>query len=294
RSRSHRDHHDHRSRRSHKRSPTPPPVSLPFSARPLSRHDFDLITPIFASYLDVQKCLELDALDPVEQKGRFKSFVKHYNRGELARGWYERVVKELGKPTSTSTPAGGGTQREGGIIPAEEEESESDDEVGPPIPGQERKPQRPGPDRPGFDDLELQRAYEEEERHNRVADIRYERRMDKKAQKEALDELIPRAEPGTHERKLEKKRELNDKLRAFREKSPGVGDEVDEGTLMGDGNDEFKARKAALQRKKNDRELRREQILQARIAEREERLREHREKEERTMEMLRSLAKRRF
>lgn len=137
-------------------------------------------------------------------------------------------------------------------------------------------------------------AFNEEETQNRVADIRYERKIDRRAQKDALEELVPRAEPGTHERKMEKKKELNEKLRSFREVSPGG--EVDEETLMGDagggGTEGFAMKKAALQRKKNERELRREQILQARIAEREEKLNEHREKEEKTMQMLRSLAKR--
>lgn len=60
------------------------------------------------------------------------------------------------------------------------------------------------------------------------------------------------------------------------------------------GTESFAARKAALQRKKNERELRREQILQARIAEREERMQAAREKEEKTMAMLKQLAAARF
>jgi hypothetical protein len=81
-------------------------------------------------------------------------------------------------------------------------------------------------------------------------------------------------------------------MRSFREKSPDV--ELDDSTLMGDGggSDGFKQRKAALERKKNDRELRKEQLLRARIAEREERLQQHREKEEKTMAMLKQLASR--
>lgn len=82
-------------------------------------------------------------------------------------------------------------------------------------------------------------------------------------------------------------------MRSFREKSAEV--ELDDSTLMGGaegGTEGFKQKKAALERKKNDRELRKEQLLRARIAEREERLQMHRVKEERTMAMLKTLATR--
>ena len=60
-------------------------------------------------------------------------------------------------------------------------------------------------------------------------------------------------------------------MKSFREKSPDL--EVNEETLMGSGGtDGFKQRKAAIERKKNDREIRKEELLRARIAEREERL----------------------
>lgn len=126
------------------------------------------------------------------------------------------------------------------------------------------------------------------------ADLRFDRKKDREAQREALDELAPRAAAGTHERRLEKKKEVNDKMRAFRDKSPDG--EVDDSTLMGGGGEGgtegFKQKKAALERKKNDRELRKEQLLRARIAEREERLQMHRVKEEKTMAMLKTLATR--
>lgn len=123
-------------------------------------------------------------------------------------------------------------------------------------------------------------------------ELQYQREQDRKTQKEELEELVPRAEPGSRERKLEKKKELNDKMRSFRERSPV--DEVDDSTLMGGGNESLAQRKAAMERKKNDRELRREQNLKAKMAEREERFKGIRAKEERTMAMLKSLAASRF
>jgi hypothetical protein len=136
---------------------------------------------------------------------------------------------------------------------------------------------------------------EEEDALARRDDMRYDRKLERKAQKAALDELVPRAEAGTRERQLEKKKELNEKMKSFRERSPGAA-EVPDTELMGggDGAGEYKKLKQDLERKKNERELRKEEILRARMAEREERLSEHRAKEESTMEMLKALAKQRF
>lgn len=117
------------------------------------------------------------------------------------------------------------------------------------------------------------------------AGLAFDRKLDRKKQKEALEELVPRAEAGTRERQLEKKRETNDKMRAFREKSPGAELELDEGTLMG-GSDSFKQKKAQLERKKNERELRKEAMLRQRMQEREERLEEVKKREEKTMALL--------
>ena len=126
-------------------------------------------------------------------------------------------------------------------------------------------------------------------------DIRYARKVDRKEQKAALDELLPRAEAGTRERQLEKKKEVNEKMKSFREKSPGAAD-VPDAELMGggDGLEGYKKQKQEFEKKKNERELRREEILRARMAEREERLQEYRVKEEGTMSMLKALAKERF
>jgi hypothetical protein len=136
---------------------------------------------------------------------------------------------------------------------------------------------------------------EEEDGQARRDDIRYERKMDRKQQKEALNELVPRAEAGTRERQLEKKKEVNEKMKSFREKSPGAL-EVPESELMGggDGIEGYKKQKQEFERKKNERELRKEEFLRARAAEREERLAEYKQKEDSTMAMLRALAKQNF
>ncbi len=93
--------------------------------------------------------------------------------------------------------------------------------------------------------------------------MRFARKMDRKQQKEQLDELVPRAEAGTRERQLEKKKEVNEKMRSFRDKSQGAAEEVGDHDLMGeDGIEGYKTKKKDFERKKNERELRKEEMLQ--------------------------------
>ena len=96
-------------------------------------------------------------------------------------------------------------------------------------------------------------------------ELRHARKLDRKEQKEQLDELVPRAAAGTRERQVEKKREVNDKMRAFRKKSPGAMEDVNERELMGGGDEggigAHRAKVKAHERKKNERELRKEEML---------------------------------
>jgi hypothetical protein len=167
---------------------------------------------------------------------------------------------------------------------------DSEDEYAPSLP---TNISRVGPTVPSIQDLQYRNELAEEDETARRQDLRFDRKMDRNLQKERLEELNPRAEPGSRERQLEKKREKAVANRAFREeKSPGA-EEVGESQLIG-GEDGIKAHIQATQRKKSERELRKEEILRAREAEREERLAHHRAKEDKTMDMLRSLARQRY
>lgn len=82
------------------------------------------------------------------------------NRGELARGWYERVVAVLrggtAEEVSTRPPI---PERPKAKDDDEDDDDDEDSDVGPPIPGQERRKRdqnRPG--RPTFDDLEVAKS----------------------------------------------------------------------------------------------------------------------------------------
>ncbi|KAI1153755.1 hypothetical protein F4825DRAFT_239166 [Nemania diffusa] len=87
-SRRHRSHH-HRPRHAPTTSHQNPAPDLPCGAHSLSRSaDLKSFRPLFARYLDIQKQIDIAALDEREVRGRWKSFVSKWNSGELAEGWY--------------------------------------------------------------------------------------------------------------------------------------------------------------------------------------------------------------
>nr|POF13141.1 uncharacterized protein CFP56_10289 [Quercus suber] len=288
--------------------------------REIQKYDLARYEAIFAEYLAVQKNLELQDLTRDESKGRWKSFLGKWNRGELAEGWYdpdfgkrcqERYVQnwrneeeEEEEEQAEDVLRGDGGGQEGGVgrgtdvhgvhEVVEEEEEDDDDGYGPaPLDSSAGKAQ--GPVVPRLDDLQERRERLEEEHEARRGEIRAERKQQRQVQKERLEELVPRAQPGTRERQIEKKREVAASNRAFRDAKEAGDAEVKDGELMGDdGAEGYRAEKKKREKVKNERELRKEEILRARAAEREDRMAQMRGKEEKTMDMLRGLAKARF
>lgn len=157
-----------------------------------------------------------------------------------------------------------------------------------------------GPSAPSTHDLrvrdELTREDADAIRNAYVANVRTERKIDRRLQRERLDEITPKAEPGSRERQLEKKRDVAMSNRAFAASKDAGGDlDLRDADVMGeDGAGELKRMKELEQRKKTEREVRREELLRARNAEREEKMKGLREKEAKTMEMLQSIARARF
>ncbi|KIW23871.1 hypothetical protein, variant [Cladophialophora immunda] len=154
---------------------------------------------------------------------------------------------------------------------------------------------------PSLDDLRARDDQAIEEAHaarrEHTEQLRHERHLDRKIQKERLDELVPRAEPGSRERQLEKKRERAEANRTFAASKEASGEvEVMDSDLMGeeDGFADLKKLQKEQERKKNERELRREEILRARRAEREIKLQAVKEKEEKTMSIFKEIARQRF
>jgi len=194
---------------------------------------------------------------------------------------------------------------------ASHEHEESDDEIGPALPGHD--PRRAGPAVPSLQDLEMRDGMSNiflhdiytqiltpateqlaEEAHYAREDQRYYRKQERKQQKELLDELAPRPDAGTYARRLENKAAKTLTLRSFADDKTAGMEDVGEGDLMGGGDDEYKRQLKETEKKRSEREIRKEEVLRARAAEREERLRGMREKEEKTMSRLRGLVRERF
>lgn len=300
----HRSSHKHRDHDNKSRQPEAT-VKLPFDARPLSKADLNAFEPLLGEYLSLQKQKDITQMDDHEVKGRWKSFVGKWNRKELAEGWYDpetftRISAENPVVPRASRASVHQEEREQPVKNAidndnNSEDEEDDDDYGPTLPGSDRT-RRSGPGIPTLQDLSLRTELNEEDRQASIADLRNARKADRTVQKERLDDLVPRAEAGTRERMLEKKAEVADKMRSFRDKSPGTMEVADEKELMGGGDslDEYKKAKEREQRRKTDREIRREEIDRAKREEMEERKRAWQEREEGTVSMLRELARQRF
>ncbi|KAH7175885.1 hypothetical protein EDB81DRAFT_27585 [Dactylonectria macrodidyma] len=291
-------HREHASRAADARTS----VGLPFEARALSKLDLDAFEPLFANYLSIQKQKEIEDMDDREVRGRWKSFVGKWNRGELAEGWYDpemfaRVTgADLDNPRRTYLKAKDDVQQHDVSDVAEERRdgSEEDDDYGPVLPSRDPN-RRAGPGIPTMTDLSLRNEQAEEDKQANMADLRELRKADRALQKERLDELVPRADAGTHERKMEKRQLVNDKMRSFRDKSPGM-EAADDREVMGGGDslEEYKRAKQNEQRRKTEREIRREEVDRAKREEMEERRKAWREREDGTMGMLKELARQRF
>ncbi|KAL9036652.1 MAG: hypothetical protein Q9214_006039 [Letrouitia sp. 1 TL-2023] len=224
----------------------------------------------------------MEELSEREVRGRWKSFLGRWAQESAA----SRIIASSRSPDSSQ----------------HREDDTEDDQVGPAQPRggvlDEKKGRKSGPLIPNVQDLQLQHELEAEDATLQRQDLRHARKLDRLQQKERLDELVPRAEACTKDRQLEKKRELAASNRAFaisKTEASGMAD-VPESDLLGE-NDEiegFKRQRKEEERKKNEREIRREEILRARREEREERIRAHKVKEEKTMSGLIALAKARF
>lgn len=226
------------------------------------------------------------------------------NRGALAEGWYDPTTRfkadeaAADMPAISCAPAKTNDAVAYGHARETDEPNDSDSEYGPPPPPSLQAGAaalRAGPANATFADLAHRDDLSAEQREEQIAQRRAARKADKKAQREALEAIIPRAEAGTRERQLEKRAEVAASNRAFAASKEGDMPEVRDSELLGGGEeDDFRRMKKEAERRKSEKEVRREEVLRARAAEREERVRGLREKEEKTMEMFKGLVKDRF
>ncbi|KAK0742529.1 hypothetical protein B0T21DRAFT_283424 [Apiosordaria backusii] len=290
-------------------------MPLPFNRAPLTKSSLSSHLPLFQSYLHHHKHLVLASLSETELRGRWKSFIGKWNRGELGEEWYTH--SSLPPPPSSlpEQPAEGsspGTIHPPSFSPSSPspppspttaannvDDSDDSDSYGPVLPPQTRPDSlRHGPKIPTRDDLTLRNELLSTDRQHSLEDHRYERKSFRTSHKELLEELAPKADPGSRERKLEKKRELTAKLRGFAQAKEDGVEEVNERDLMGGGGDdaleELKRMKMLREQRQNQRQSKRDEEEMLRRQEREERVKEYKEREERVMEGLRGLVRERF
>ncbi|KAI9893388.1 MAG: hypothetical protein M1814_006685 [Vezdaea aestivalis] len=290
-----------------------PSLSLPLDAFPLHKNDFNSHKNLFARYLDVQKQLFLKDIPEDEVRGRWKSFVKRWNSANLAEGWYDTDVKKKADEEAAADEMSFIPR----TLPDYEERLDSrpsskrrkvdssDDEefLGPVMPirkssGHNSDNRDYGPTIPNKRDLQVRDEDRIDDDALAQADLKYARKIDRRLQHEALDELAPKADAGSHERRLEKRQEVTAKLRGYGDdKGGGELEEVGDRDLLGgieDSVDAFKRRKEQVEGKKTERAIRKEEILRSRTEERAQKVQAYREKESKTMDMLRDLAKKRF
>ncbi|OLL24272.1 hypothetical protein NEOLI_003405 [Neolecta irregularis DAH-3] len=253
--------HPHRRSRSpkrhqhHNRSPSPRRKSS--QVPDISKHDFDKLHKLFAVYLDRYKKMNIDELGHDEAYSHFKRFVRKWNQGLVEKRYYEMYPSEM-------PPKANLIRRNSYTV---------------------------GPSMPTQQDNQLQKERQQELHLYEEQEAQLARKRDRRIQKDRLEELAPKAEPGTRERQLEKKRELNQKLKSFREKSPD-GVELKESDIYGD--DDFKAKLAISKNAAAQREEMKEDRLREREMEKSVRKKELLTKEEETMKMFKEIAKQRY
>ncbi|KAI9725294.1 MAG: hypothetical protein M1828_003309 [Chrysothrix sp. TS-e1954] len=281
----------------HTSPPSPDhPITLPSSASRLSKHHLPTYTPLFARYLDIQKQRYIEDMDETEVKGRWKRFVEHWNRGQLASGWYDPDTKRRADEEEAAAAAAAEVEAgaEGKMEDAEGEEEE-EGTFGPtpaPRPTSGRRGARP----PTLNDLALR---DEETSASLLKSRKAAHRASAALEKSRLADLLPpsSSEPGSKAHQLEKKRLAASTAATFRASKPQAGELQDVGDAELGFQDEgvgVKGMKMQEERRRSEREIKREEIRLARKAEWEERMAVVREREERSMEGLKRLARERF
>jgi hypothetical protein len=99
---------------------------------------------------------------------------------------------------------------------------------------------------------------------------RYERKRELNMARERVDELVPRADPGSREAMMEKRAGVNKWAAETEEKRLGGVDAMDDNFLLGEGDDSYQAMRTHMeqqQRKKRKKAEEVEELCQKRVQE---------------------------
>ncbi|KAJ1875456.1 hypothetical protein LPJ55_000621 [Coemansia sp. RSA 990] len=237
----------------------------------ITQDDYYKLNAPFRLWLRKEKERYFDEMSSEKARKYFGSFIRAWNEGRLRSRYYnqEAELKQLSKDVVTRHNWSFASK----INPSEQQKIKAirDTALGA---GQAKVAS-------GEQTTESERVREEERREERRLRRKQERRRAKEQEELMLDEVAPK-ETG-HEAKLAKKRAIG-RLR-HGEKSLDV--DIPDEEIYEDSADSFRALKREQERK----ERRRQEQQQLRDgASRDERLREHAEKERSTIEMLKAMA----
>ncbi|KAJ3512269.1 hypothetical protein NM208_g15345 [Fusarium decemcellulare] len=148
----------------------------------ITEGDLPAFEPLFADYLSLQKQKDIEEMDDREVRGRWKSFVGKWNRGELAEGWYDpemfaRVSADNQGAPPTRHSTGRKDERDERAHSGDDSgkernvDSEDEDDYGPTLPTSDRA-RRSGPGIPTLQDLSLRAELAEEDKQASIADLR--------------------------------------------------------------------------------------------------------------------------
>ncbi|GBE77371.1 hypothetical protein SCP_0102440 [Sparassis crispa] len=268
-------------------------IQLPSGASPISESDYFLKSDEFRIWLKDEKRKYFDELTSDKARRYFRKFVKAWNSGKLPKSLYAGVDPSQAASSHTAyrwSFTSKASRAEADALRAAREEvgsatynrpSHTDARAS-------RGARLQGPTLPSASDMTLARETADEAR---AAERDYQRKRDKREQKERVEEVVG-PKPLGREGMLEKKRTQRESDREFRERGD-EGLELDESTLLG-GGDSFKDRIAK-------RDAARKRFEEKKFGGRDERLSAAREradtirqKDKATMDMFMQLAKNKF
>lgn len=296
-SRGHRENerpHERSNDRKRSRSASPEPFILSDSSRakykerlkeslgssapePIDHNDyFAKATPFKLWLRDRSDPLYLDEMSTRRSKRYFEKFAMEWNRGKLSKKFYGDIEVQAKDLT-----------RYKWRIKTDEAEQEALEKVKDAAPPKKRL----GPIGPSLDDIRMQLEQKEDDEQQREMERRIAKKRESKAFKEDLDEIAPKATG--HEAVVEKKRLVNEHNRELREKEE-TGGLLEFGDAILMGGDDYSRRVAAQKSAAEKRDEKRRLFQAERAAEMNEKMAARREKEAKTMEMLRGLAAQKY
>ncbi|KAG2221024.1 hypothetical protein INT45_009273 [Circinella minor] len=286
----HRRDSDDEHKRKHKKSKHSSNLSDDFkdSIKPISNDDYFEKATEFRLWLKEEKDRYFGDLDSNDARHYFKKFVKAWNRHDLEEKYYKGINSSQ-LQSSDSTGYRWSFAKKLDLF----EQDRIRDNVDSLTNGGKGKRRNVGASFPSsslsssrqFDQVDFEEK-QDRERSERRAERKTEAKRSRSRREEYLDEVAPK-ETG-REAQLAKRRAVN----AYHKRERDTDVELTDADIYGGGRgeDDFKSRLAAEKRRNEMRDQRRQQRQEQKFGPIQERLAQHKAKEDATMEMFKKMA----